>query len=91
MEILLNRSRMNNSMNVSRSITSHTISSAVKNDYGQRDTQEKLRELAVDRDINYIIPMDKTQGRPPFVVRHVNVPSFFISFSKNSRFRLIII
>ena len=59
-------------MNFSRSITSHTISSAVKNDHGQRDTQEKLRELAVDRDINYVTPVDKTKGRPPFVVRHVN-------------------
>ena len=69
-------------MNISRSITSHTISSAVKNDYGQRDTQEKLRELAVDRDINYITPIDKTRGRPPFVVRHVNLSSFFVSFFK---------
>jgi len=57
---------------VSRSITSHTISSAVKNDYANRETQEKLRELAVERDINFVTPLDKTKGRPPFVVRHVN-------------------
>jgi hypothetical protein len=43
----------------------------VKNDYGQRETQEKISELAVDRDINYVTPLDKTKGRPPFVVRHV--------------------
>jgi hypothetical protein len=67
----LNRSRLSNSANVSRSITSQTISSAVKSDYGHRDTKEKLRELAVDRDINYVTPVDKTKGRPPFVVRHV--------------------
>lgn len=61
---------------MSRSVTSHTISSAVKNDYGQRDTQEKLRELAVDRDINYVRPIDRTRGRPPFVVRHVRKDLF---------------
>lgn len=72
-------------MNFSRSITSHTISSAVKNDHGQRDTQEKLRELAVDRDINYVTPVDRTRGRPPFVVRHVN-PMFFL-FSSMTFFR----
>lgn len=59
------------SANVSRSITSHTISSAVKNDYGLPETKEKLRELAVHREINPIVPQDKTKGRPPFVVRHV--------------------
>lgn len=57
---------------MSRSITAHTISSAVKNDYGQRETKEKLRELAVDRDINFVVPVDKTRGRPPFVVRHAD-------------------
>ncbi|CAF2403414.1 unnamed protein product [Rotaria sp. Silwood2] len=65
------RPRLNDSANVSRSITSHTISSALRHDYGQQETQEKLRELAVDRDINYVTPIDKTKGRPPFVVRHV--------------------
>ncbi len=69
----LSSSQLNNSANLSRSITSHTISSAVKNDHGQRDTQEKLRELAVDRDINYVTPVDNTRGRPPFVVRHVRL------------------
>jgi len=44
----------------------------VKNDYANRETQEKLRELAVERDINFVTPLDKTKGRPPFVVRHVN-------------------
>lgn len=66
----------NRSFNQSRTITSHTVSSAVKSDHGQRETKEKLHELAVDRDINYVVPLDKTKGRPPFVVRHVN--SFFI-------------
>ncbi|CAF1211647.1 unnamed protein product [Adineta steineri] len=66
-----NRSGFNNSGNLSSSITSHTISSAVKNNYGQRETQEKLRELAVDTSINPILALDKTKGRPPFVVRHV--------------------
>ncbi|CAF0793374.1 unnamed protein product [Adineta ricciae] len=61
----------NHSANMSRSITSHTISSAVKNDYGLPETKEKLRELAVHREINPIVPQDKTKGRPPFVVRHV--------------------
>ncbi|CAF0814455.1 unnamed protein product [Rotaria sordida] len=65
------RPRLNDSANMSRSFTSHTMSSALRNDYAQRETEEKLRELAVDRDINYIIPIDKTKGRPPFVVRHV--------------------
>lgn len=65
-------SRFSSPGSVSRSITSHTISSAVKNDYRNRDTQEKLQELAVDRDINFVTPVDKTKGRPPFVVRHVN-------------------
>ncbi|CAF0984038.1 unnamed protein product [Rotaria sp. Silwood1] len=65
------RSRLNDSANVSRSLTSHTMSSALRHDYGQQETQEKLRELAVDRDINYVTPIDKTKGRPPFVVRHV--------------------
>ena len=68
---------MNDLRNLSRSAVSHTISSAIKNDYGQRDTQEKLRELAVDRDIHYVTPTDKTQGRPPFVVRHVGKSSLF--------------
>ncbi|UJR20723.1 hypothetical protein I4U23_023845 [Adineta vaga] len=66
-----NYSRFDNSANMSRSITSHTISSAIKNDYGLPETKEKLRELAVHRDINHVMPQDKTKGRPPFVVRHV--------------------
>ena len=57
--------------NVSRSLTSHTISSAVKNDYAHRETQEKLRELAVPGEVKYVVPIDKTAGRRPFVVRHV--------------------
>jgi hypothetical protein len=56
---------------IPRSVTTHTISSAIKNDYGHRETKEKLRELAVDRDINYVQSLDRTKGRPPFVVRHV--------------------
>lgn len=44
----------------------------MKNDYGQRETKEKLRELAVERDINFVVPVDKTRGRPPFVVRHAD-------------------
>jgi hypothetical protein len=81
----LSSAQLSNSANLSRSITSHTISSAVKNDYGQRETQEKLRELAVDRDINYITPIDKTKGRPPFVVRHVRSISL-IFICKNHSF-----
>jgi hypothetical protein len=58
-------------VNVSHSLTSHTISSAIKNDYAKRDTREKLRELAIEGEIKYIIPIDKTAGRKPFVVKHV--------------------
>ncbi len=79
----MNRSRYDNPANLSRSITSHTISSAVKNDYGQRETQEKISELAVDRDINYVTPLDKTKGRPPFVVRHVR-KFRFVLFTKKT-------
>ncbi|UJR28900.1 hypothetical protein I4U23_010118 [Adineta vaga] len=67
-----NRSSLNHSPNVSRSLTSHTISSAVKNDYSHRETQEKLRELAVPGEVRYVVPLDKTIGRKPFVVRHVD-------------------
>jgi hypothetical protein len=72
-KIFLNRSSLNNSANLSRSLTSHTISSAVKNDYAQRDTQEKLRELAIPGEVKYVVPIDKTAGRQPFVVRHVSL------------------
>ncbi|CAF0732099.1 unnamed protein product [Adineta steineri] len=65
-------SSSNNSPNVSRSLTSHTISSAVKNDYSHRETQEKLRELAIPGEVKYVVELDKTIGRKPFVVRHVN-------------------
>lgn len=72
-QIPLNRSSLTNSGNVSRSLTSHTISSAVKNDYAQRETQEKLRELAIPGEVKYVVPIDKTIGRRPFVVRHVSI------------------
>ena len=65
------RSSLTNSANVSRSLTSHTISSAVKNDYAHRETQEKLRELAIPGEVKYVVQIDKTGGRRPFVVRHV--------------------
>ncbi|CAF0802820.1 unnamed protein product [Didymodactylos carnosus] len=53
------------------SVTDPTISSAVKNDYGNREIQEKLNELAIQGEVKHIVPLDKTNGRPPFVVRHV--------------------
>lgn len=43
----------------------------MKNDYAQRDTQEKLRELAIPGEVKYVVPTDNTLGRRPFVVRHV--------------------
>ena len=58
---------------MSRSLTSHTIASAVKNNYAQRDTQQKLHELTVPGEVKYIVPIDKTVGRKPFVVRHVSL------------------
>ena len=69
----LSRSSITNFANVSRSLTSHTISSAVKNDYSHRETQEKLRELAVPGEVKHVVPIDKTAGRRPFVVRHVSL------------------
>ncbi|CAF0971233.1 unnamed protein product [Adineta ricciae] len=67
-----NRSSLNHSPNVSRSVASHTISSAVKNDYSRHDIQEKLSELAVPGEVRYVGPLNKTLGREPFVVRHVD-------------------
>ncbi|CAF3311097.1 unnamed protein product [Rotaria socialis] len=67
-----NRSSLNDSAIVSTSLTSPTISSAVKNDYSQPDIQAKLRELAVPGEVKYIVAIDNTVGRKPFVVRHVN-------------------
>ena len=55
------------------STAAHTISSAVKHDYGKCKTREKLRELAVPGEVKYVVPIDKTGGRGPFVVRHVNL------------------
>ncbi len=69
----MNRSSLNTSGGVSRSLTSHTIATAVRNDYSQRETQEKLRELAVPGEVKYVVPIDKTLGRQPFVVRHVSL------------------
>ena len=66
---------------VSRSLTSHTISSAVKHDYAQRQTQEKLRELAIQGEVRHVVPIDKTGGRQPFVVRHVSDWSVFQCWS----------
>jgi len=57
---------------VSRSVTSHTIASAVKSNYDQPETREKLRELAIEGQVKFIVPIDKTLGRDPFVVRHVD-------------------
>jgi len=83
-----NRSSLMNSSHVSRSLTSHTISSAVKNDYAQRNTQDKLRELAVPGEVKYVVQIDKTLGRRPFVVRHVCISSFLNNktVETNSRF-----
>lgn len=64
-------------------MSAHTISSALKNDHGQPEIKEKLRELAVGREINYVTPVDKTRGRPPFVVRRV---SFLLIYRLNSNF-----
>jgi hypothetical protein len=72
-KIWLNRSLSMSSANVSRSLTSHTISSAVKNDYAHRETQDKLRELAIPGEVKYVVPIDNTAGRRPFVVRHVSL------------------
>lgn len=47
----------------------------MKNDYAHRETQEKLRELAVPGEVKYVVQIDKTAGRRPFVVRHVNISS----------------
>jgi len=68
---------------MSRSIASPTISSAVKNDHRQPEIKEKLRELAVDRDINYVTHDSKTKGRPPFVVRHVRAVDLVFYLRKN--------
>lgn len=54
----------------------------MKNDYAHRETQEKLRELAVPGEVKYVVPIDKTAGRRPFVVRHVR--SFISKFSDES-------
>ncbi|CAF2111466.1 unnamed protein product [Rotaria magnacalcarata] len=67
-----NRSSLDDSAIVSTSVTSHTISSAVKNDYSQPEIQAKLRELAIPGEVKHIVAIDKTVGRKPFVVRHVN-------------------
>ncbi|CAF3610539.1 unnamed protein product [Rotaria sordida] len=66
------RSSLYDPTNVSSSVTAHTISSAVKGDYSQRPTQEKLHELAVPGRVRPVVTIDKTLGRQPFVVRHVN-------------------
>lgn len=50
----------------------HTISSAVKGDFAKPETQRKLRELAVTGQVKYVVNIDKTAGREPFVVRHVS-------------------
>ncbi|CAF0820725.1 unnamed protein product [Didymodactylos carnosus] len=57
----ISRSLMNSSL------TNHTISSAIKNDYGKRQTREKLNELAIPGEVKHIVPLDKTNGRRPFV------------------------
>ncbi|CAF3135132.1 unnamed protein product [Rotaria sp. Silwood2] len=67
-----NRSSLNDSANVSSSVTSHTISSAVKGDYSQPQTKAKLQELAIPGEVKPVVLLDKTLGREPFVVRHVN-------------------
>jgi hypothetical protein len=69
---------LNTSGYVSRSLTSHTISTALKSDYAHRETQEKLRELAVPGEVRPAGPIYKTFGRRPFVVKHV---SSFIKFN----------
>ena len=68
---------MNDPENLSSSIASHTISSAIKNNHGNYETKEKLRELTVDPDVISVSPVDKTNGRPPFVVRHVRRLVYF--------------
>ncbi|CAF1426305.1 unnamed protein product [Rotaria magnacalcarata] len=65
------RPRLYNSANLSRSITSHTISSAIKSDHARPETKEKLRELNVGPEIDYGNDNSGNE-RPPFVVRHVN-------------------
>ncbi|CAF0895959.1 unnamed protein product [Rotaria sp. Silwood1] len=66
------RPSLNDSAYVSSSVTSQTISSAVKGDYSQPQTKEKLQELAVPGRVRPVVPLDKTLGREPFVIRHVN-------------------
>lgn len=83
---------LNDSAVLSTSVTSHTISSAVKNDYSQPETQAKLRELGIPGEVKYVVEIDKTGGRKPFVVRHVSLFILEIDLTLMIRFlRLIIV